>query len=446
MFDNLKKKLHEARERLDAGSMREAIAVVMGDSESDAPDMAPRPTHGKCDSHPGKRKSPGFIKGISDVLFVPPAFALLWRKLLLEPDYVLPGAEKGPVLKHPREYGLPEFSETPISFFKNNKGTGEKKLSRQLLAWSVAAQPGFPTIAYCHGNTGSIDARRPVLRALADAGFGVTIVAYPGFKGSKDYPKGSDEELNGKKQEPTQRGFINAAKGMYSVLRRDIDERKKQDPRTNTHIIMFGESLGGAVATQATREIELGDRYHDVPKQDVGALVCFAAFRSLPTRVREEYPLMPASMLMGDLHLDTESVIDRVKAPIVLIHGDKDEVTCKHHSEALLRKLRSAGKTAELIIIPGGNHRLSKKTTRNVSQAADIHGHQEFETDPEQVQRLVYDMQAFLHKKGLCPPPKGRPSPGDAPGDGDSGGKTDHAANITGEKDGRNKGDGQRQP
>ncbi len=308
------------------------------DVESDSSmSKAPPPRSGPaCRHHKHKRKH-GSILDV--ILATPIGNALLnvlepW--LLLEPNYVFSGSEAGEELKEPREYGLPEFQAMNIIGSKSRQ---------KLLAWYHPATRGFPTIAYCHGNCSSLDARSHVLKELAECGFGVMIVAYPGFKGSR-----TDE--NGNRLKMDERSFINAAKLMVKHL--NMHEHVPYED-----ILMFGESMGSAVAIKAAYELEQGNKYHYTPPQDLRAVVCFAAFSSLPDRVREEHRYLAADQALN-LQLDSNSYIAKLKAPVVLAHGTADEVTCCHHSVKLAKTCHDAGKEVDLLLLPGANHRLSK--------------------------------------------------------------------------------------
>jgi dienelactone hydrolase len=53
-----------------------------------------------------------------------------------------------------------------------------------------------------------------------------------------------------------------------------------------------------------------------------------------------------------------------VNAPILLIHGDKDTVVPMEHSQVMADRLKEAGKSYELVILPGENHDLAKGPNR----------------------------------------------------------------------------------
>lgn len=55
---------------------------------------------------------------------------------------------------------------------------------------------------------------------------------------------------------------------------------------------------------------------------------------------------------------------DAVKAPVLLIHGDKDTVVDIRQSELMAQRLRAAGKPYEFIVLEGENHYLTKAANR----------------------------------------------------------------------------------
>lgn len=53
--------------------------------------------------------------------------------------------------------------------------------------------------------------------------------------------------------------------------------------------------------------------------------------------------------------------VSRTAAPLLLIHGDKDETVAFEHAEALVRSANQAGATVKLITVPGGGHRFGSE-------------------------------------------------------------------------------------
>jgi dipeptidyl aminopeptidase/acylaminoacyl peptidase len=53
-----------------------------------------------------------------------------------------------------------------------------------------------------------------------------------------------------------------------------------------------------------------------------------------------------------------------VKAPVLLIHGDKDTIVLPSQSQLMADRLKAAGKPYELVLLPDENHYLTKTATR----------------------------------------------------------------------------------
>lgn len=56
--------------------------------------------------------------------------------------------------------------------------------------------------------------------------------------------------------------------------------------------------------------------------------------------------------------------VTNIRAPILLIHGDKDTVVLPEQSQKMANALRAAGKPHELVILKDENHRLAQAATR----------------------------------------------------------------------------------
>lgn len=275
--------------------------------------------------------------------------------------YVPEGADPGPVLQKPLIYGLKKYRVKDLHL-----DTGE-----HVTAWYKAAQKGYPTVVYCHGNAGALDARAGILQELTDRGFGVVIAAYPGFKGHKERPRIEPSEAT-----------CNATG--HAMVRYLINE--KHIPMKK--IVLFGESLGGAVALRTALNIEEGiqtpARSYD--PQKAPPVVCFNTFTSLVKRAKEQFPMLPASILMRN-RFESDAIIDQIKAPILLLHGLNDEFTPYHHTVDLAAA--SHGK-AKYKLFPGVTHSATypESTVK----------------DPEQIRRVINFTHHYLHELGMCPP------------------------------------------
>jgi len=160
---------------------------------------------------------------------------------------------------------------------------------QRLHAWYVRPRDGGTVLLWSHGNAGNIDSRRPLLLALAARGLGVLAYDYRGYGRSE----GS----------PSERGvYLDATAAFDDLVARGTD------PAT---IACFGESLGGAVS------IEVATR------RRCGAIIAVSTFTRLADVARRHYG--PLGSLAGD-RFDSLARLSRVSAPVLVAHGDQDEI------------------------------------------------------------------------------------------------------------------------
>lgn len=175
----------------------------------------------------------------------------------------------------------------------------------ELGAWYAAAKPGLPTLLYLHGNAGTLGGRAERVLPYLERGYGVLLVAYRGYGGNP----GSPTEA-----------------GLYADARAHLDWLLGQGVPAE-QVVLYGESLGAAVAVQLATE------------RPLGALVLEAPFASILHSARDRFPLFAFDMLIRDKFASLDK-IDRVQAPLFIIHGDQDRVTPQRFGRMLFEKAR----------------------------------------------------------------------------------------------------------
>jgi uncharacterized protein len=188
-----------------------------------------------------------------------------------------------------------------------------------LRAW-VASATGAArhvTVLVLHGNGGSRADRVPLARALAARGFDVVLLDYRGYGGNP----GS----------PTEEGLAADARAAHRHL---VDERGIDPSR----IVLFGESLGAAVAVRLARE------------RPVTGIVLRSPFTALADVGAVHYPFLPVRLLLRDRFPVREQVAG-LGVPVVVVAGDADEVVPREQSRAVAE---AAG--AVEIEVPGARH------------------------------------------------------------------------------------------
>lgn len=211
----------------------------------------------------------------------------------------------------------------------------------------------LPMVVYPHGGPYSRDTWGfdPVVQFMASRGYAVLQV---NFRGSTGY---GDEWF--------QAGFRNWGTVMVddvsAATRWAIAEGIADPKRT----CIMGWSFGGyAALMSAVRESDL---YRCVVSiagvSDLRALVSEGRrfyggrYRARNSIGSDSDELKAGSPLRAP---------EKIKAPVLLIHGDDDVQVAFSHSERMARALAKAGKMHELVIIKDGNHSLTRTEWRTV--------------------------------------------------------------------------------
>jgi len=202
------------------------------------------------------------------------------------------------------EVGGTEYAGTPrllgLAFEEVALTTSD---GETLAAWFVPADRPRGAVLFCHGNAGNISHRLDFLLMFHRMGYATLIFDYRGYGRSTGRPSESGAYLD------AQAGWD------YLVETRGIPPGR---------IVLYGESLGGAVAA------------HLAEKEQPGALVIASAFTSVPELGTEIYPFLPVRLL-ARIRLDARDSLSRVRAPVLVAHSPGDEIVPFAHGEALYR-------------------------------------------------------------------------------------------------------------
>ena len=105
-------------------------------------------------------------------------------------------------------------------------------------------------------------------------------------------------------------------------------------------IILYGESLGSCIAVRLATE------------RPVGGVVLDAPYTSIVDVAAQAYPFLPVRLLLADRY-ETTKYIAQVQAPLLVLHGERDEVI----PVAMGRELfRLANEPKRLATFAGGGH------------------------------------------------------------------------------------------
>jgi len=189
----------------------------------------------------------------------------------------------------------------------------------KLHAWFARSDSAHATLLMAHGNAGNLAHRLPIIKALRDAGFNVLMFDYRGYGRSE----GS----------PTEDGVYRDGRAAFDYLsqRTDVD---------SSSIILFGTSLGGAVAVDVATH------------RPAAGLILEATFSNAKDVARIAYPFLPAQFILRS-EFDSEEKIRSIRIPTLFIHGGEDNII----PVALGRKLyAAANEPKSFYLIPGADH------------------------------------------------------------------------------------------
>ncbi len=180
---------------------------------------------------------------------------------------------------------------------------------------------GLHTLLWFHGNAGNINRRLDNLKMLHDrVPVNVFIIDY------RQYGKSE-----GKVSE----------KGTYLDAKAALEYLHSRKDLNNEKIIFYGRSLGSAVAVDLAL------------KEKCCALILETPFTSIKEMGKELYPFLYIGLNFLRTKYDSLSKMKEINVPILIMHGDKDELVLIDHSKELFEE---ANQSKEFYPIPGAMH------------------------------------------------------------------------------------------
>ncbi len=147
------------------------------------------------------------------------------------------------------------------------------------------------TLLFFHGNAGNLSNRVYKLNELQKLNINILIVAWRSFSGNPG--------------EPTE-------KNLYNDARKSVEWLNNNGVK-NENIILYGESLGTGVA------VELGK------DNTFNSIILESPYTSIARAAKLYYPYLPINLLLKDRY-DSISKIDKITTPILIMHGEKDNI------------------------------------------------------------------------------------------------------------------------
>jgi hypothetical protein len=185
-------------------------------------------------------------------------------------------------------------------------------------AWWIPGDLNAPVVLMFHGNAGTIADRLENAMMIRELGVDLMMAEYRGYGDSQGRP---------------------SERGLYADARAALAEAR--DRAAGRPVIVFGRSLGGAVA------IDLASR------EPVDGLIVESTFTSLRALARTTR--IPFASRAVAYDFDSVSKIARVTAPILVIHGDADELVPFRMGRAL-SEAAAGSPDSRLHTVAGGDH------------------------------------------------------------------------------------------
>ena len=196
----------------------------------------------------------------------------------------------------PSHYGLEAVKEVQI--LTNDRIS--------LLSWYFKGKGKTPLLAYFHGNFFDLGVRAYRVKRYIDQNWAVLLVIWRGFSGNIGNPTEKNIYIDG---ETTIKWIIENTNYQFKDL------------------VIYGESLGSDIA------VELGRKY------EFTSIVLEAPFTSVADIVQQRYRIFPTKFLIKDKFNNLEK-INKLKSPLLIISGKKDEVVPHIHSQILFQEAK----------------------------------------------------------------------------------------------------------
>ncbi len=184
----------------------------------------------------------------------------------------------------------------------------------KLHGWFIPVDGEERTIILFHGNAGNISNRIYLLNSLQELKANILIIDYRGYGQSEGSPDEEGLYADGR------------AAWNYVTENRQVDSKK---------IILFGRSLGSAIAIKLATE------------RTAGALILDAPFTSGANLGADIYPWLPVRMLMK-YEFSNDERIRNLNIPVLIAHSRTDRVIPYSHGEKLFEMANEPKQFVEL--------------------------------------------------------------------------------------------------
>lgn len=217
------------------------------------------------------------------------------------------------------------FPEKPLSLTPEAIGLDYTSVNittrdgETLHGWWMSVPNAKGTVLFFHGNAGNISHRINYLAMFKRLGYNTLLFDYRGYGQSSGVPSESGTYLDAQ------------AAWRYLTEIRGIAPAR---------IVLFGESLGGAVAAWLAVQ------------EKPGLLALASTFTSIPDLAAEIYPFLPVRWI-ARFDYDTRKSLQSVTCPVFIAHSPQDEIIPFGHGQQLFQ---AAPEPKQFLTLEGGHN------------------------------------------------------------------------------------------
>ncbi|MBB3102614.1 alpha/beta hydrolase [Azomonas macrocytogenes] len=223
--------------------------------------------------------------------------------------------------------------------------------------WWPAAQADAATVLYLHGSRWNLTGQLFRIEQLHDMGFSVLAIDYRGFGKSLG-------EL------PSERSVNEDARIAWERLK-----QLQPDPQKR---LLYGHSLGGAIAVDLAAEMGRAAKRNGTPQQMRGLIIESTFTNLADVAAAVTNTSLPVRWVLSQ-KFDSLDKIEHVGVPLLIVHGTEDPYVPSRFSRELYAAAREP---KQLLLIDGGTHNNSMRLgfqlyAQSIDKLLQIHPHED---------------------------------------------------------------------
>ncbi len=211
--------------------------------------------------------------------------------------------------------------------------------------WWPATRKDAPAILYLHGSRWNLTGQLFRIEQLRGLGFSILAIDYRGFGQSM--------------------GQLPSEDTVYEDARIAWDRLKQLQPDPQRRLI-YGHSLGGAVAVDLAAELGREARKDETPNQARGLIIESTFTNLADVAAAIANTSLPVRWLLSQKFDSLDKIAD-IHMPVLIVHGTDDRYVPARFSEELFE---AAQEPKNLLLVPGGTHNNSMRLGRQAYSQA----------------------------------------------------------------------------